>query len=442
MEPVRADTLAPGLPLPHALYTRAGRLLAHSGTVLTSEMVAAIDPTGELRFDTRAEPLGVRPADAPPARPSGPLALSDEDRQRREWERRLIRIRAELRKSAAPLVQVARLRWDRLPLGVTVGLDPVVFARRDPASASRTPPGQIERALRERRAAGVAALRGLLARLLDGEHAAADLPGQIADDLIDAVSHEPEHYSILALGLPRPPDSLPDHAFTTGAIAIGIAAQLGWPRADVRAAGIAGMLCDCGMALVPYPLRRSGRELTEIEINALRRHADYSVALLRNVRGLPESVVLAAYQHHERGDGTGYPLGIRANQIHDYARVVAAADCFAGMTAPRAHRPARTPHAALSEMARLAAAGALDTAAVRALVDLVGLYPAGSFVKLSTGHVALVGASARPGTADRPTIHIVQPTGSPSRFGRAIDLRLIEPKALRVIEAVPAPLGV
>ncbi|MFN7022895.1 MAG: hypothetical protein ACK4WH_16500, partial [Phycisphaerales bacterium] len=61
------------------------------------------------------------------------------------------------------------------------------------------------------------------------------------------------------------------------------------------------------------------------------------------------------------------------------------------------------------------------------------------FVRLSSGHVAIVGASAQPHATDRPTVHVVQPSGAPVRFGRAIDLRLIEPKSLRVVQAVSAP---
>lgn len=438
MEPVRSEALSIGLPLPHALYTRAGRLLAHGGTVLTPAMAQALPPGAELRYDTRADPsaAGGRARAAAPPAGRGP---DDEEHDRRDWERRLIRTRAELRRSAAPLVQVARLRWDRLPRSVVVGVDPVIIHRH---GAGAAPVDEVDRSIGRRRAAGVTALRGYLARLLNGEHQTTELPSQIADDLVDAAGREPEVYSILALGLPRPTDSLPDHAYTSGALAAGIAVHLGWPRADARAAALTGLLCDAGMGLVPHPVRTAGRDLTEIEVNAVRRHPEYTVALLRSVRGIPESVVLACYQHHERSDGSGYPLGARAELLHDYAMVAAVADTMAGMTAPRAHRPARTPHAAMSELARLAAAGTLQGACVRALIDLLGLYPAGSFVRLSTGHVAIVGASAPPGASDQPVIRVVQPTGAPARFGRPIDLRLIEPKVLRVIEAVPAPAGV
>lgn len=428
--PLRPDEPTVGVPLPHALYTRAGRLLATQGVVWTEQMAAALAAANPAeppawRIDHRSQP-GAAVIGAVPARV--------EELDARARERRLARTRADLRRAGAAHVAASRQRWARLPLSVTVGLDPIPID--DSGRAPGAPPSPTERLLRARREAGVQALRSLLARLLDGDSIGVQTLVEIADDLIDAVSRHPALYAIPAIGLPRPVDSLPDHAFTTGALALGIAARLGWPRADARAAALTGFLCDAGMGLTPHPVRPAARPLTEIELNAVRRHPEHTVALLRRVRSLPESVVLSAYQHHERCDGSGYPTGARAEQMHDYARAVSVADAFAAMTAPRAHRPPLTPHAAMSELAHLAAAGAFDPAAVRALLDALGLYPAGSFVKLSSGHVAIVGAGARPGRPDRPTVHVVQPEGPSGPYGSAIDLAAIDPARLRVVEAV------
>jgi hypothetical protein len=327
-----------------------------------------------------------------------------------------------------------------MPLGVEVGVDPI-RVERGPLVSAEIPTGD-DAGLRELRACGVETLKDLFETLLDRRSADAGPIVGLADGLIGALLRRPGLFAIPALGLPRPCDSLPDHCFSTGAIALGIAAQLGWPRADVRHAALSGFLADAGMALVAHPVRQAARPLTEIEVNAVRRHPEFTVGLLRNIRGLPEPVVLAAYQHQERADGSGYPLGLGSERLHDLAKVVGVAETFAGMTAPRAHRPALTPHAAMSELAHRAGARAFDRHVVRALVDLLGLYPARSFVRLSTGHVALVGAAAAPGTADRPVIHVVQPLGAGPRFGRPIDLARLEPKTLRIVEAIRTPEGI
>lgn len=466
--PTTLDELRVDQPLPHALYTARGRLLAHAGEVFTEDMRSFLEAAkpAALKFDLRAEPRGVRPLraampdqehDAGPdhaegSTPEAQIGEADIMQDRREWERRLLRTRAELRRSARALVDVSRARWATTPLTVDVGIDPVPLAwsraSGKPAALDLSEiPSEVENRLRELRRDGVALLRTFYGMLANAENADALAVNRLADDLIGSLSQCPELFAIPALGLPRPGESLAEHAYSTGAIAIAIAAQLGWPRADVRAAGVTGLLADCGMMLVPHAVRRVGRPLTDIERAGTRRHPEYTVAMLRQVTGLPERIVLAAYQHHERCDGTGYPENLRTDKLHDLARIVAVADAFAGMVAPRADRPEVTPRQAISELTRLAAGNTqqFDRAAIRALVDVLGLYPARSFVRLSSGHIAVVGAASPPGagggTAGRPVVLVVQPAGAARRFGQPIDLARIEKKKLSVVEAVRAPEG-
>lgn len=437
MRTVLEEEVTNGEPLPYAMYTRGSRLLAHAGTVLTGEMLTALAAAGDFQtlglcFDVRdirmraKDQVGV---DTAVLRGGGSLKLTAEAAAAADG-RRLMRVRADLRRRGGEVVRLAKDRWDHLPLQVEVGADPVLVNRH----ADRVEGAGVaaETSLRERRAVGVGLLRAELNRLLGGEQVALDPLAEIADDLIDALVHDAARYSIVALGLPRPVDSLPDHSYSTGGVAIAIAAQLGWSRTDVRMVGVAGFLCDAGIGLVPHALRQAARPLTDIELNAVRRHPEYSVALARRVGGFPERAALAVHQHHERLDGSGYPGAVKAGQIHDYARVLAIADAFAGMTSPRTHRPAMTPAAAMSEIAHVAAGGGFDKVAARALLDALGMYPAGSLVKLSSGHIASVGASGPQGAADRPVVRVM------ATRGREIDLALVGRDELRVVDAVSA----
>jgi HD-GYP domain-containing protein (c-di-GMP phosphodiesterase class II) len=225
-----------------------------------------------------------------------------------------------------------------------------------------------------------------------------------------------------------------EHAYATGALSVAIAVRLGWSVWDVRAAGLAGLMADSGMMLLANDLRTLARPLTEIEWNAMRRHPAYSLALSAHVLEMPEIVPLAVYQHHEREDGSGYPLGLRTHAgggggvilganvgpnaaaldrspICDVARVVAVADVLAGASAPRAHRPRLTAHGAVQLAVREAAAGRLDKATVRAAVKAVGVFPAGSYVRLSSGQLALVESVHDPERADRPIVRLVETSG-------------------------------
>ena len=111
-------------------------------------------------------------------------------------------------------------------------------------------------------------------------------------------------------------------------------------------------------------------------------------------------------QHHERLDGTGYPLGIRGDQIHDIARVLAVADSFCAAIAPRPHRAAQRPHAALVDVSKQAVAGALDRDAAMALIRVVGVFPVGASVALDTGDAAVV-ISNKADAPDRPTLRLL-----------------------------------
>jgi HD-GYP domain-containing protein (c-di-GMP phosphodiesterase class II) len=168
------------------------------------------------------------------------------------------------------------------------------------------------------------------------------------------------------------------HAYATAGVCVAIALRMGWSEGDARSAGLTGLLADCGLTLLPWDIRSVPRELTDVEMNALRRHPAWSAGLLELIHEdgayvMDEAVQLGVYQHHEREDAMGYPARARCETIHDLARVCAVADTFVGLISARAHRPGMTPESALAEVVRLANAGTLARAMVRGLALALGL---------------------------------------------------------------------
>src|SRR5205807_4466567 len=119
--------------------------------------------------------------------------------------------------------------------------------------------------------------------------------------------------------------------------------------------------------------------------------------VLKCLPGLAE-IADAAAGHHERADGTGYPNGRSGEQVSPLVRLVAAADVYAAMCAPRPQRPAHDPRAAMTDVLLLADRGKLDRYAAECLLAL-GLYPAGSVVELADGSTAQVLAPHDPRVA-------------------------------------------
>ena len=121
-----------------------------------------------------------------------------------------------------------------------------------------------------------------------------------------------------------------------------IAAELGMSPLEVERVRTAGLLHDYGKIAVRDRFLQKAGKLDDAEFAYMKAHAEKTAEFLRNLR-FPQDmkdVPLMAAQHHERMDGRGYPLGLPGAQIHIGARVVAAADVFDALTAPRYYKPA------------------------------------------------------------------------------------------------------
>jgi putative nucleotidyltransferase with HDIG domain len=121
-----------------------------------------------------------------------------------------------------------------------------------------------------------------------------------------------------------------------------IAKALGMSAAEVERVRTAGLLHDYGKIAVRDRFLQKPGKLDDAEFAYMKAHAEKTAEFLRNLRFPREmrDVPLMAAQHHERMDGKGYPLGLAGDQIHLGARVVAAADVFDALTAPRYYKPA------------------------------------------------------------------------------------------------------
>lgn len=129
-----------------------------------------------------------------------------------------------------------------------------------------------------------------------------------------------------------------------------IAQWCGYPQKDWMQIAFAGLLHDIGNAKVDSSLLQKPESLNSSEIEEVRRHTTYGYQILRNVTAINEGVRLAALQHHEKVDGSGYPLKLEGTQIHLYAKIVAVADIFHAMTLERAHKKAQSPYLVLEQI--------------------------------------------------------------------------------------------
>jgi HD-GYP domain-containing protein (c-di-GMP phosphodiesterase class II) len=195
-----------------------------------------------------------------------------------------------------------------------------------------------------------------------------------------------------------------EHSADVAILMVAIARILAVPASELPVLALAGLMHDVGKQLLPNELLQKPGTLTCEEFAEIRKHPQHGFDLLAGCDGCPDAVRAVALQHHERLDGSGYPARLTREQLHPYSRIAAVADTFDAMTADRVYRRGCPPRTAILELYR-DRQQRLDPEAVEALIHLVGVYPVGTRVRLSTGERGVV-VAPNPHDTTRPVVWI------------------------------------
>ncbi|MEO5341430.1 MAG: HD-GYP domain-containing protein [Magnetococcus sp. MYC-9] len=142
------------------------------------------------------------------------------------------------------------------------------------------------------------------------------------------------------------------HSVNVGTLSVCLAKKLFQrdPSHDMREMGAGFFLHDLGKVRVGKEILNKPSRLDEHEMKRMRTHPYQSFKILQETSQLSEECRIIAMQHHERDDGTGYPLRLSGNQIHDYGRICCIADVYDALTAKRVYKEAMSPFQALKIM--------------------------------------------------------------------------------------------
>lgn len=141
------------------------------------------------------------------------------------------------------------------------------------------------------------------------------------------------------------------HGVATSLLAGLLAKQLGVEKEWIQV-GIAAFLAESGMAKINPGIFTKVGLLTDGEFNEIKRHPIYSYRYIEKTSALSKGAKLAILQHHERPNGSGYPLGLKADKIHSFAQIIAICDTYHAMTCERRYRAQQSPFLVLEEMER------------------------------------------------------------------------------------------
>ncbi|CAM3780538.1 HD-GYP domain-containing protein [Mesobacillus zeae] len=190
-------------------------------------------------------------------------------------------------------------------------------------------------------------------------------------------------------------------------LAIGLEMKLNGK--DLESIGLGAILHDVGKMNIPREILLKPGRLTLEEYETIKAHAEDGFEILRSIQGLPLLVSHCAYQHHERMDGTGYPRGLKGEEIHLFGKILGVADVFDAVTSNRVYRNAMLPHEGL-EILYAGYGSKFNAAVIDAFKRAVVIYPAGLTVQLSNGKKGVVSSQHR-GISDRPTVRVLEEHG-------------------------------
>lgn len=158
---------------------------------------------------------------------------------------------------------------------------------------------------------------------------------------------------------------------------------------DIRLLTQAGLLHDIGKCRIAPEIINKPDKLDETEFEEMKKHSEYGYYLVQYMEGMDRRVMEAILYHHERYDGSGYPVGLSGEQIPLYARIVGIADTFDAMTANRPYRLKSSPFSVF-ELMQNGCFGYLDPVILNAFLLNISYYYIGSKVRLSDGRIAEV----------------------------------------------------
>jgi HD-GYP domain-containing protein (c-di-GMP phosphodiesterase class II) len=242
---------------------------------------------------------------------------------------------------------------------------------------------------------------GRVSNLKDVKHALHNIVDQVLDN----------ETSLSGLSMLKDYD---DYAFTHSVnvciFCVAMGKRLGLSKPQLYDLGMAALVHDLGMSRIPVHIVLKGAELTDEEQKVMESHTwlgAMSIFGLGDYGEIPFRSMIAAYEHHMKLNGAGYPAVIRPRKPSVFSRIIAVADAFDAATNTRAYTNARAADEVLRELWEDTELG-FDPVIVKALINLLGIYPIGTMVILDTLELAIVQVANPDATRiHRPFVRVI-----------------------------------
>ena len=231
------------------------------------------------------------------------------------------------------------------------------------------------------------------------------------------------------------------HALNVCTLSLTLGSKAGFDHETLQDLGLGSLLHDIGHLRVPRNLQRKKGGYTKQEQKIIEKHPELGAALLAQTADCSPEARRIVAEHHERINGSGYPHGLSQHLISRCSRIVSVVDHYDSMVNGRRGHPPVLPAQAVRDLYKLGHNQTLDTTWVGQFINLIGIYPMGSFVEFNTGERGIVVAE-NPLAKTKPIVTIIADPIQRAHF--LVDLALPNAVPSREITTIldPAAEGV
>jgi HD-GYP domain-containing protein (c-di-GMP phosphodiesterase class II) len=215
----------------------------------------------------------------------------------------------------------------------------------------------------------------------------------VMDSMIDSVFRNRDALNWLG-HMRRKDDYLYNHSISTSIWALAFGRHLGFDKPFLKVIGIGSMLLDIGKTRLDDELLKRQGQPSRDDWRQLHAHVRYGLEMVQDDPNLDPDVKKMIRTHHERLDGSGYPDGLKGDDIPLVGRIAGIVDCYDAMTSERSYAKAKSTYEAVGELKKLGGV-AFPAELIDLFIQAVGVFPTGTLVELNTGEIGVVVAHNR-----------------------------------------------
>lgn len=278
-------------------------------------------------------------------------------------------------------------------------------------------------------------MRAVMNKIRNRPEQAIDEASQLVNDIVEKLLSDDN----ITLHLMNGKSGFEDiyfHSLNVSVISMMIAKAKKLSPEQIKEVAFASLFHDMGKVKVPTAILRKSTPLTDPEKNYLKLHTKYGLEIAANMDSFPESARLVIEQHHELSDGSGYPQGLKEDQIDELAQIVAVANVYDNLCHSNIQSEQKIPYAALSYLYKKCKHH-YNHENLNLLIKFMGIYPPGTVVQLSNEMIGLV-ISVNAHNILHPSVLIYDPS-VPRTQAPIIDLAEREIKIVNAVLPTKLP---